>query len=286
MKVGAGSHRTRLFTHPIFLPMKPSLLFRATICGLLAAAPHFAAAQSQGPITPPPARRDIKRIPAETKTEAPPIPAEEIIKRFTAKEGDAQKAFDASDYKFTLRVVEFDPDGSAAGEAQLVSRVYYKPDGLRYGGILEQPDATLKRASFSLVDLQDLAALQLFPLTSEKLERYEITYVGPDTVDEITTFLFSVKPRRLERRERFFEGLVWVDDRDFEIVKTYGKFVSEVTREELFPMLEAYREVVNGVRLPTFVRGEGYLKSKSGETKLRLTLRYADFEPSTHAPKK
>ena len=165
------------------------------------ASATLASAQSQGPITPPPSRRDIKRIPADVKAEAPPIPAEEIIKRFTTKEAESQKAFENSDYRFDLKVVEYDPDGSAAGEAQLISKIYYKPDGLRYGGILEQPDATLKRASFSLVDLQDLAAVNFFPLTPDKLEKYDITYIGPDKVDEITAFLFSIKPKRLERRE-------------------------------------------------------------------------------------
>jgi hypothetical protein len=250
---------------------------------LVVAGPAFA--QSQGPLTPP-AKKEVKRIPADVTTEAPPIPAEEIIKKFTAKEAESQKAFESSDYKFTLKVVEYDPDGSAVGDAQLVSRIYYKPDHLRYGGILEQPDPSLKRASFSLVDLQDLAAIQHFPLTPDKLEHYDITYIGPEKVDEITAFLFAVKPKRLERRERFFDGLVWVDDRDFEIVKTYGRFVSEVTREELFPMMEGYREVVNGVRLPTYVRADGYLKTKNAETKLRLTLRLEDFAPSPNAPKK
>jgi len=258
----------------------------AALAGLALLDASRVAAQGQGPLAPPPARRDIKRIPSDVKLEAPPIPAAEIIKKFAAKEEESRKAFEASDYKFTLKVVEYDPDGSAAGEAQLISRIYYKPDGLRYGGILEQPAATLKRTHFSLVDLQDLAAVQLFPLTPDKLDKYEITYLGQDAVDEVPTFLFSVKPRRLERRERFFEGLVWVDDRDFDIVKTYGKYISEVVREELFPMLEAYREVVNGARLPTFVRGDGYVKSKDVETKLRLTLRYADFAPSPITPKK
>lgn len=262
---------------------KFQLTLAATL--LLTVAPPVLEAQSQGPITPP-SRRDIKRMPTDAPVDAPPIPAEEIIKKFTAKEAESQKVFDAADYKFTLKVVEYDPDGSAAGEASLVSNIYFKPDKLRYGGILEQPDATLKRATFSIVDLQDLAAVNHFPLTSDKLDRYEITYMGPDKVDEVTAFLFSIKPKRLERRERFFEGLVWVDDRDFEIVKTYGKFVSEVDREELFPMMESYREVVNGVRLPTFVRAEGYLKTKNIETKLRLTLRYADFTASPNAPKK
>ncbi len=266
------------------LHSKSSILFATAAMGLLTAFSTFA--QSQGPMTPPPARRDVKRISSDTKEVAPPIPPEEIIKRFSTKEADSKKAFDTSDYQFTLKIVEYDPDGSAAGDAQLVSKIYFKPDGLRYGGIIEQPDASLKRVNFSLVDLQDLAAPQLFPLTPDKLDKYEITYIGPDKVDEITAFLFSIKPQRLERRERYFEGLVWVDDRDFEIVKTYGKYVSEVIHEELFPMLEAYREVVNGVRLPTFVRAEGYVHNKNVETKLRLTLRFADFAPSPNAPKK
>jgi len=38
--------------------------------------------------------------------------------------------------------------------------------------------------------------------------------------------------------------------------------------------------------LPTFVRADGYLKTKNAETKLRLTLRYADFAPSPNVPKK
>jgi len=266
--------------------MKPTLSKFPLFWMLAALVVPAVSAQSQGPLTPPPARRDVKRIPSDVKTEAPPIPAEEIIKKFTSKEEAAQKAFEGADYKFTLKVVEYDPDGSAAGDAELVSKIYYKPDGLRYGSIIEQPDATLKRATFSLVDLQDLAAPQLFPVTANNLDKYDITYIGPDAVDEITAFLFSVKPKRLERRQRYFEGLIWVDDRDFEVVKTYGKFVSEVVHEELFPMLEAYREVVNGARLPTYVRGEGYLRSKDIESKLRLTLRFAEFTPSPNAPKK
>lgn len=266
------------------MKLKNKVVLLGTVGACLAAL--ATPAQSQGPITPPPARRDVQRVSSDTREVAPPIPAEEIIKRFSTKESDSKKTFDNSDYKFTLKIVEYDPDGSVAGDAQLVSKIYYKPDGLRYGGILEQPDPTLKRVNFSLVDLQDLAAPQLFPLTPEKLEKYDITYIGPDNVDEISAFLFSIKPRRLERRERYFEGLVWVDDRDFEIVKTYGKFVSEVVHEELFPMLEAYREVVNGVRLPTFVRAEGYARTKNAETKLRLTLRFGEFAPSPNAPKK
>ncbi len=250
----------------------------------LLAAPWLQA-QQQGPMNPAP-KREIKRVPAEAPAAQPPIPAAEIIRKFAEKEGASKKAFDSSAYRFTVRVQEYDPDGSQAGEAQLVSEIYYKPDGQRYGRILEEPPKTLKRARFELVDLQDLAAISHFSLTPENIERYELTYLGPEKVDEIPAFLFSVKPKRLERKERQFEGLVWLDDQEFEIVKSYGRFVSEVAREELFSLFETYREVIEGqARLPTFVRSEGFLKEKGVEVKLRLTLRYADFKPAPNAPR-
>jgi hypothetical protein len=253
------------------------------LAALLTALPVHG--QQQGPMTPAP-KREIKRLPAETTAAQPPIPAAEIIRKFVEKEGAARKAYDSSAYRFTVRVQEYDPDGTQAGEAQLVSEIYYKPDGQRYGRILEEPPKTLKRARFELVDLQDLAAIPHFLLTPENAERYEITYLGPEKVDEIPAFLFSIKPKRLERKERQFEGLIWVDDQEFEIVKSYGRFVSEVAREELFSLFETYREVIEGqARLPTFVRSEGYLKDKGIEVKLRLTLRYADFKPAPHAPR-
>jgi hypothetical protein len=251
--------------------------------GLLITCAAPVALAQQGPLTPPP-RAEIKRLPAEVKTDKAPIPPEEIIRKFTTREDEAQRKFDAANYKFTLKVVEYDSSGAAVGEAQLVSQVYYKEDGNRFARIVEQPDERLKRGAFSLVDLQDLAAIAHFPLTSGTLEKYDVTYIGTDQVDEIPAFLLAVKPRRVDRTHRYFDGLVWVDDRDFDVVKTYGKFVSEVSREELFPMLETYREVVDGARLPTYVRSEGYLKSKAGESKLRLTLRYGEFAPSPHAP--
>jgi hypothetical protein len=151
------------------------------------------------------------------------------------------------------------------------------------GRVLSQPPSTLKRTDFSIEDLEDLAAVPLFILTSEDREKYEITYQGIQPLDELTTYIFRVQPRRLERRVAQFEGLVWVDDRDFAIVKTFGRMVAEVEEEGRslpFKHFETYREHIESrYWFPTFTRSEETLSSQAGETRLRLTIRAADFRP-------
>jgi hypothetical protein len=262
--------------------MPRSLATFAILC-LLAAHATTAHAQATGPITPPPpATRDVKKLP-DNKPEAPALPPEEIIKRFSESESRLKKVYDTAVYNFAVRVQQFTPDGDPSGEVQLSSQVYTKPDGGRFARILEDPASTLKYGSFALADLEEFAAHNHFPLTAEQLPKYDISYAGRQQVDEVGTYMFAVRPKRVDRRERLFEGVVWVDDRDLVIVKTYGRFVTEVTSDDMFQMFESYREPVAGdLRLPTFVRSEGHMradKKDKQELRMKLTLRYSDYQP-------
>ena len=249
---------------------------------LLLALPAAAQEQKPGPVKPPPGP-ELKRIPANPPPETPPIPAEEIIERFTKKEAEMKQAHEQFNYRLTVRVVEFDETGKAAGEWQVVSEIIFKPDGTRVGRIIEQPPSTLKRMDFTMEDVQDLASLPMFILTPDQRPRYDITYQGKQPIDELNTFIFRVQPRRLERNVAQFEGLIWVDDRDFVIVKTYGRMVKEVEEDTVglpFKMFETYRENIEGKYwFPTYSRSEDTVKSELGETKLRLTIRAGDFRP-------
>ena len=252
------------------------------LLALLLSATAPAQEPKQGPVTPPP-RPELKRIPANPAPEIPPIPAEEIIERFTKKEGELKQAHEQFNYRLTVRVLELDEAGKAAGEWQVVSEIVFKPDGTRVGRIISQPTSTLKRMDFSVEDVQDLASLPMFILTPDQRPRYDITYQGMQPLDELNTFIFRVQPRRLERKVAQFEGLVWVDDRDFAIVKTYGRMVKEVEDDSVglpFKIFETYRENIEGKYwFPTYSRSEDTVKSELGETKLRLTIRSGEFRP-------
>ena len=43
-------------------------------------------------------------------------------------------------------------------------------------------------------------------------------------------YVFDIAPKKIEGKKRYFQGRVWVDDHDFQIVKTYGKTVPDIRK--------------------------------------------------------
>ena len=121
------------------------------------------AQSSKGPIAPPP-KYEATRVSNEPHPAAPPIPEEEIVKKFAANEDVMKKAYDAYTFSQTIRVEEMtDPGGkfTATGE------VSFKPDGQRYMRVTKPPESDLQIMNFSLEDVRTIASLPLFVLTTE-----------------------------------------------------------------------------------------------------------------------
>ena len=78
--------------------------------------------------------------------------------------------------------------------------------------------------------------------------------------------------------ERYFQGRVWVDDQDLQIVKARGKGVPEF--DQRFPTFETYREQIDGKYwFPTYSYADDQLNFKSGQTvRLRMRVKFTDFE--------
>ena len=86
----------------------------------------------------------------------------------------------------------------------------------------------------------------------------------------------------LEKGERYFEGQIWVDDRDLQIVKTYGKGVGILKKnsDQAFPKFETYREQIDGKYwFPTYTRAVDTLHFKNGDSvPIRETVKYQDYK--------
>lgn len=217
-------------------------------------------AQDPGPQAPPP-KYDVKRISPDPTTGPPPIPAQEIIQKFTANEDVMKKAFDTFTFSQSIRMQEM---GDPGGTFNVTGQVYSKPDGERYMRMAQQPVSTLKWTHFSLEDIREFSSIPLFPLTSDEMTNYVFKYAGEEKLDQLNTFIFQVKPKMLNRKKRYFEGVIWVENQDFVIVKSYGKFVSELSGNGMqlpFTMFETYRENIEGKYwLPTYIRSDDYYK--------------------------
>ncbi|HWW51878.1 MAG TPA: hypothetical protein VN044_09120, partial [Verrucomicrobiae bacterium] len=89
-------------------------------------------------------------------------------------------------------------------------------------------------------------------------------------------------PKKIEKNERYFQGRIWVDDKDLEIVKTFGKAVPDIRKgssENVFPRFETYRENIEGhYWFPTYTHADDVLHFHSGDVHIRMTVRYSEYK--------
>jgi hypothetical protein len=250
--------------------------------GIMVLAPaRLAYAQAQGPVSPPP-KSEVKTTKVQPDAAPPPVATDEIIHRFAANEDRMKKAYDQYSFTLSVKVQEVSNPG---GEFVVTGEIYMKSDGQRYERIVKQPVSTLKQTTFTLEDVKIIANLPLFYLASDEVANYKFTYQGTEKVDELDTYIFRVEPKQLSRSRRLFNGVVWVDQRDFAIVKSSGKFVREVEAEGTqlpFQMFDVYRENIAGQYwFPTYISSEDTVTPPKGESiPLKLIVRSSNFQPN------
>lgn len=216
-------------------------------------------------------------------TNAPPsIPVEQIIQQFAQHEAEFKQERDNFTYTQEFVVQTIDDSAQPDGEYRMTTDITYTRDGRRNENVTYAPPPTLQRVSLSEQDLDDLRNVQPFVLTTDELPKYDINYVGRQKIDEIGTYVFDVGPKKIEKNQRYFQGRIWVNDKDLEIVKTNGKAVPDIRKsgnENVFPRFETYRENIEGPYwFPTYTHSDDVLHFQSGDVHIRMTVRYTDYK--------
>ena len=124
------------------------------------------AMQAQSPTGPQTAPRgpDVIRIPATPQPDTPPVPPDEIIRRFAAKEDIFAKAREGYTYRKSVRVEEIGPDGKPSGQAEVVTETVKRPDGTQAQKASGGQDSTLQILSLQRDALEVLSSMPAFPL--------------------------------------------------------------------------------------------------------------------------
>lgn len=204
---------------------------------------------------------------------------QDIITRFAAKETEFARARENYTYRQTARIQEVDAGGIATGRYEIVADIIFSPDGKRTERVVKAPVSTLRNILLTPEDEQDLRNVQPFVLTTGQIPKYDIRYLGKQNADEIPCYMFAVKPKKMEKGERYFQGEIWVDDRDLQIVKSYGRGVGIVRGDNQFPKFETYREQIDGKYwFPTYTHADDVLNFKAGPQHIRMLVKYENYK--------
>jgi len=216
------------------------------------------------------------------KTPPSGIAVDEIIKRFAAKEKEFAEARDQYTYRQDVKVQTLEGD-TPDGEYRQVFDVTFDDKGHKVRNVVFAPQDTLQRIQMTQEDFDDIENRLPFVLTSDEISEYDILYVGQQKQDELNTYVFDIAPKEIVGKKRYFQGRIWVDDHDFQIVKTYGKTVPDIKKkknqENLFPKFTTWREQVDGKYwFPTYTRAEDTLRFSAGDVKIREIVKYTSYQ--------
>lgn len=211
------------------------------------------------------------------------ITVDQIIQRFAAKEKMFQDARDSYTYRQSVQVMTVDGD-TVTGEYQEVFDVLFDNNGNRIEQVKFAPQSTLDNGGISMTeqDLNDVRHLMPFVLTTAEIPEYDILYKGTQQEDELHCYVFDIAPKKIEKNKRYFQGRIWVDDHDLQIVKTYGKSVPDIRKknqENLFPKFTTWRQQIDGVYwFPVYTRADDVLHFSIGDVHIREIVKYEDYK--------
>jgi hypothetical protein len=216
------------------------------------------------------------------------ISVPDLITRMAAREAE----FAAARENYTFRQdVKFntisDETNKPDGEYRQVTDVSFDAQGRRVEHVVFAPQNTIERVIMTENDMKDVQERLPFILTTPELPDYDIKYLGRQHVDELDTYVLDVAPKKIEKNHRYFQGKVWVDTQDYEIVTVSGMNVPQIVKhnEDLSPPFMTYYEQIDGKYwFPTYTKAEGTLHFSahdgvlSQDTHVRSTIHYTDYK--------
>jgi hypothetical protein len=212
---------------------------------------------------------------------------QQIIDKFAAREEIFRQA--RNNYLYTQDITVQELDGNTvSGEFRLVQEITYDDKGARIENVTFAPQNTLRQLSLSREDYEDFRYKMAFIMTTSDLPQYNLLYVGQQHQDEIDTYVFDVAPKTFAKGQRYFQGRIWVDNRDFQIVKSCGKTVPDIiankkkkknAQENLSPKFVTYREQIDGKYwFPTYIKADDTLHFSNNDVHMREIIKLTNYK--------
>lgn len=214
----------------------------------------------------------------------------QLIQKIAEQENKVRDA--RMHYTFTQDVmVQTLNDKAVDGQFHEVATVSYE-NGKRKEVVSFAEQSTLRGLQLQADDFDDIRIFMPWLMTTDELPQYTLTYAGQQHVDDLDTYVFHVEPKKIEKNRRYYQGRIWVDTHDLQIVKLCGKSVPDVIHPkkhqfmDLRPSFVSYRQPVDGLWFPAYVRVDDTLHFRVESIHLREIIKLKDYKKAgSSAPK-
>src|SRR5579863_1372034 len=209
--------------------------------------------------------------------------AQELIQKFAAAETKVKEARNQYTYTQDVKVQTLN-DKAVDGQFHEIATVSYDGKGKRAEKVTFAEQSTLRGVLLTQDDYEDIHVFMQWFLTQEEVPQYKLTYAGQQHVDDLDTYVFHVEPKNLEKNKRYFQGRVWIDGHDFQIVKMCGKSVPDAIhvkknqRMNIRPTFVSYRQLVDGQWFPAYARVDDTLNFKVQAVHLREIVKLTGYK--------
>ncbi len=220
-------------------------------------------------------------------------PPENLAKLVAHRESETEAERNEYMYRQTVTIEELDDHGSARGQYREARDIIFSPKHERTEEMVGRPQNGLKSLVMTEEDFRDIRDIQPLVLTEDRLWNYETKFRGEETVDDVDCWVLQVRPRQILSGQRFFDGTIWVDKKEYNIVRMEGQAVPQIRTtktENLFPRFTTLRKPVDGKHwFPTYTYADDTLYFRNGPLRERLRIAYSNYRrfgaESTFTPK-
>ncbi len=214
---------------------------------------------------------------------------QELITKIAANESRVRDA--RSHYTYTQDVMVHTLSGTTVdGQFHEVTNVSYDSRGKRAESVMFSEVPTLRGITMSPEDMEDIRTFMPWMMTTDELPEYNVTYSGQQHVDDLDTFVLHVEPKREEKNKRYFQGRVWVDNKDLQIVKLCGKSIPEIIPkkkkepQDLRPTFVTWRQLVDGLWFPAYSRIDDTLHFRAETVHVREVVKFTGYKKTGPKP--
>jgi hypothetical protein len=209
-------------------------------------------------------------------------PPANLAKLVAHRETETEAERNEYAYRQTVTLEELDQNGGVRGTYREIRDVIFSPTHERTEELVGKPENRLKFLVLTPEDFRDIRDIQPLVLTEDRLWNYETRFKGEEIMDDAPCWVLQVRPRQILEGQRFFDGLIWVDKKEYNIVRMEGQAVPQIIdtkKENLFPRFTTIRRPIDGKHwFPTYTYADDTLQFRTGPQRERLRISYSEYK--------